>query len=96
MDTKKTLENFKKTIAWGTREEILQTIQALELERHTEILNDAKNITKENAEYVKRIAQLTLENQKISTRQFWASIIVSSVALIIAIASLIVSIVKGN
>lgn len=96
MDTKETLEKFKKTMAWGTREEILQTIQALELEKHTEILNDAKNITKENAEYVKRIAQLTLENQKISTRQFWASIIVSSVALIIAIASFIVTIVKGN
>ncbi len=94
MNTKETLENFKRTMAWGTREEILQTIQALELERHTEILNDAKNITKENAEYVKKIAQLTLENQKISTKQFWASIIVSSVALMIALASFIFSVIK--
>ena len=37
MNTKEALEKFKKTMAWGTREEILQTIQALELEKHTEI-----------------------------------------------------------
>lgn len=94
MDDNEILKKFEKAMPFASREQILQTIQALELEKHTEILNDAKNITKENAEYVKKIAQLTLENQKISTRQFWASIIVSSVALIIAIASFIVSIIK--
>lgn len=35
---------------------------------------------------------MTEENQKSSTKQFWASIIVSGVALIIALCSLIVSI----
>lgn len=57
-----------------------------------ECIQNVVNLTSENTEIVKQIAKMTEENQKSSTKQFWASIIVSSVALIIALCSLIVSI----
>lgn len=57
-----------------------------------ECIQNVVNLTSENTEIVKLIAKMTKENQKSSTKQFLASIIVSGVALIIALGSLIVSI----
>lgn len=81
-------------------------IQLNELHKQTTTLTDVKELTRinieciqnvvsltsENTETVKQIAKMTEENQKSSTKQFLASIIVSGVALIIALGSLIVSI----
>ena len=69
-------------------------IQTAELQKQTSVLEDMKELTKLNAKYVKQIAELTIENQKSATKQFWASIIVSTVALIIAFGSLIISILQ--
>lgn len=87
------------------KEKQIQT-QLNELHKQTSTLTDVKELTRinikciqnivsltfENTETVKQIAKMTEENQKSSTKQFWASIIVSGVALIIALCSLIVSI----
>ena len=82
--------------------------QMNELHQQTSTLSDVKeltkinidciknivNLTSENTETVKQIALMTAENQKSSTRQFWASIIVSITALVISIATLIVTFIK--
>ena len=82
--------------------------QLNELNKQTSTLTDVKELTRinieciknivsltsENTETVKRIAKMTEENQKSSIRQFWASIIVSGVALLIAGLSLFVSIIQ--
>lgn len=87
------------------KERQIQT-QLNELHKQTSTLTDVKELTRinieciqsivsltsENTETVKQIAKMTEENQKSSTKQFWASIIVSGFALIIALCSLIVSI----
>ncbi len=87
------------------KERQIQT-QLNELHKQTSTLTDVKELTRinieciqsivsltsENTETVKQIAKMTEGNQKSSTKQFWASIIVSGVALIIALCSLIVSI----
>ena len=87
------------------KERQIQT-QLNELHKQTSTLTDVKeltrinieciqnivNLTSENTETVKQIAKMTEENQKSSTKQFWASIIVSILALLIAIASLVISI----
>lgn len=83
-------------------------IQLNELQKQTSTLTDVKELTQinikciqnivsltsENTETVKQIAKMTEENQKSSKRQFWASIIVSTVALIIAIATLSINIIQ--
>ncbi len=82
-------------------------IQLNELHKQTSTLTDVKeltrinieciqnilSITSKNTEHVKQIAKMTEENQKSSTKQFWASIIVSISALLIAIASLVITII---
>lgn len=87
------------------KERQIQT-QLNELHKQTSTLTDVKELTRinieciqnivgltsENTETVKQIAKMTEENQKSSTKQFWASIIVSILALLIAIASLVISI----
>lgn len=87
------------------KERQIQT-QLNELHKQTSTLTDVKELTRinieciqnivgltsENTETVKQIAKMTEENQKSSTKQFWASIIVSILALLIAIASLIINI----
>jgi hypothetical protein len=50
MDNNEILKKFEKAMPFASREQILQTIQALELEKHTKILDEARDITKENAE----------------------------------------------
>jgi hypothetical protein len=89
------------------KEQQIQT-QLNELHKQTSTLTDVKELTRinieciqnivsltsENTESVKQIAKMTEENQKSSKRQFIASIIVSTVALLIAGASLFVSIVQ--
>lgn len=69
-----------------------------ELHKQTSTLTDMKDLTKinieciqnvanlisENTETAKQIAQMTAENQNSSKRYFWASFVVSIVALIIA------------
>lgn len=73
-----------------------QTTTLTDVKEHTRIniecIQNIVSLTSENTETVKQIAKMTEENQKSSTKQFWASIIVSGVALIIALCSLIVSI----
>lgn len=66
-----------------------QFIQTEELKKQTLILNEARNLTNENAAYTKQVLECTLQNQKSSTRQFLASIIIAGVALIVAILTLI-------
>lgn len=87
------------------KERQIQT-QLNELHKQTSALTDVKELTRinieciqnivsltsENTEAVKQIAKMTEENQKSSTKQFWASIIVSITAVLIAIASLIINI----
>ena len=87
------------------KERQIQT-QLNELHKQTSTLTDVKELTRinieciqnivgltsENTETVKQIAKMTEENQKSSTKQFRASIIVSILALLIAIASLIINI----
>lgn len=82
--------------------------QLNELHKQTSTLTDVKELTRinieciqnvvnlisENTETVKQIAKMTEENQKSSTKQFIASIIVSAAALIIAFSSLIISILQ--
>jgi len=82
--------------------------QTIELQKQTAALTDVKELTRvnieciqsivdlnaENTKTVKQIAQMTEENQKSSTKQFIASIIVSAAALIIAFSSLIISILQ--
>ena len=89
------------------KERQIQT-QLNELHKQTSTLTDVKELTRinieciqnivsltsENTETVKQIAKMTEENQKSSKRQFWASIIVSTVALIIAIATLSINIIQ--
>lgn len=88
------------------KERQIQT-QLNELHKQTSTLTDVKeltrinieyfqnivNLTSENTETVKQIAKMTEENQKSSTKQFWASIIVAILALLIAIASLVINII---
>lgn len=88
------------------KERQIQT-QLNELHKQTSTLTDVKELTRinieciqnivgltsENTETVKQIAKMTEENQKSSTKQFWASIIVSILALLIAIASLVINII---
>ena len=62
--------------------------QTKQISRYTEIIAE---LSKVNAEHVAQIAKRTQENQKSSTRQFWASIIVSIVAMFFGIASFVVS-----
>ena len=57
-------------------------------------IQDIVSLTSENTETIKQIAKMTEENQKSSTKQFWASIIISGIALLIAFGSLIISIIQ--
>lgn len=66
-----------------------QIIQAEELKKQTLILDEARHLTNKNAEYAKQALESALKNQKSSTRQFWASIIIAGAALIVAILTLI-------
>ena len=82
--------------------------QLNELHKQTSTLTDVKELTRinieciqniasltsENTETVKQIALMTAENQKSSTKQFWASIIISLIALVISIATLLTTILK--
>ena len=71
----------------------LSDLRALTL-INIECIKNIVNLTSENTKTVKQIALMTAENQKSSTKQFWASIIVSASALIVAGASLFVSIIQ--
>ena len=87
-------KSFERYMAMQAEKEMQPKMQTAELQKQTSALADMKELTKLNAEYVKQIAELTIENQKSATKQFIASIIVSAVALIIAGASLCVSIIQ--
>lgn len=56
--------------------------QTKQISRYAEVIAE---LSKVNAEHVAQIAKMTQENQMSSTRQFWASIIVSIIAVIIAL-----------
>lgn len=61
--------------------------QMVELEKQTTILEEAKAITAQNAEYTKQISEYTIRNEKSSKLYFWASFGLSIFALIVAILS---------
>lgn len=91
-----TFDDFHK---WEARKEIQPILQTEELKVHTEILEESMTLTKENVEATKQvieatkcIAEFTKKNQESSKVQFIASIIVSSIALIIALYSFFYSI----
>ncbi len=65
-----------------------QIIQAEELKKQTLILDEARSLTNENAGYTKKVLECTLQNQKSSTRQFWASIIIAGASLLVALFAL--------
>lgn len=65
-----------------------QFIQTEELKRQTSILEEARSLTNENAKYTKQVLECTLQNQKSSTKQFWASIIIAGASLIVAMLAL--------
>lgn len=101
-NTQSTMEFANKQVE---KERQIQT-QLNELHKQTSTLTDVKELTRinieciqnivgltsENTETVKQIAKMTEENQKSSTKQFRASIIVSILALLIAIVSLVINI----
>ena len=66
-----------------------------ELQKQTSILEDAKSITHKNAEYVKQISEYTQRNEQSSKRYFYTSIIVSIVALAVAIGSFLLQLFNG-
>lgn len=63
--------------------------QIEENKKHTDILQSVKEQTLKNVRVSQKIAKCTLENQQSSNRQFWASIIIATMALVITIISLI-------
>ena len=69
-------------------------IQIQELQKQSVILEDSNQITIENAKVVEEILNCTKQNQESSNRQFKASLIISSTALLIAIFSFIVSLIQ--
>ena len=71
----------------------LSDLRALTL-INIECIKNIVNLTSENTETVKQIALMTAENQKSSTKQFWASIIISLIALVISIATLLTTLLK--
>ena len=101
-------ESAKRMAEEQAKQEQQIRIHLNELHQQTSALTDVKELTKvniectknilgltsENTKSVKLITEMTAENQKASTRQFWASIIISASALIIAAASLFVSIIQ--
>lgn len=82
---KKSLEELIETSAEMGRAPIKQKE---ELEKQTVILEEAKAITAKNAEYTKQIAEYTIRNEKASNKQFWASTIIASAALLVSIVAL--------
>ena len=93
-------DNYPDDIwAQHIEKEVQPQKQTEELEKQTAILSilkklthinvkcveDINRLTSKNAESVKQIVEMTLENQKSSNKHFWASIIVSTIAVIIAL-----------
>lgn len=74
--------------------EMQPKIQIQELQKQSVILEDSNQITIENAKVVEEILNCTKQNQESSNRQFKASLIISSTALLIAIFSFIVSLIQ--
>ena len=101
-------ESVKRIAEEQAKKEKQIQVQMNELHQQTATLSDVReltkinidciknvvNLTSENTETVKQIALMTAENQKSSTRQFWASIIISLIALVISIATLLTTILK--
>ena len=101
-------ESVKRIAEEQAKKEKQIQAQMNELHQQTSTLSDVKeltkinidciknvvNLTSENTETVKQIALMTSENQKSSTKQFWASIIISFIALVISIATLLTTIIK--
>lgn len=101
-------ESVKKIAEEQAKKEKQIQAQMNELHQQTSTLSDVKeltkinidciknvvNLTSENTETVKQIALMTAENQKSSTKQFWASIIISLIALVISIATLLTTLLK--
>ncbi len=101
-------ESVKRIAEEQAKKEKQIQAQMNELHQQTSTLSDVKeltkinidciknivNLTSENTETVKQIALMTAENQKSSTRQFWASIIISLIALVISIATLLTTLLK--
>ena len=70
--------------------------QTEEAKKQTSLLEETKEISHENVLCTKQMINCTLENQKSSNRQFMASMVVSIVAIAIALVSLIYGVVSSN
>ena len=70
--------------------------QTEEAKKQTSLLEETKEISHENVLCTKQMINCTLENQKSSNRQFMASMVVSIVAIAIALGSLIYGVVSSN
>lgn len=62
----------------------------------TEVLQEAKNLTKENVECTKLIAEYTLKNQESAEKQYITSRNLSWIAIGIALISLIYGCISSN
>lgn len=70
--------------------------QTEEAKKQTSLLEETKEISHENVMCTKQMISCTLENQQSSNRQFMASMIMSIVAIGIALISLIYGIISSN
>lgn len=86
------IETYKKVVQQTQQ---LQE-QLIENKKQTEVLQEAKLLTKENVECTKQIAECTLKNQESSEKQHITSRNLSWVAIGIALLSLIYGCVSSN
>lgn len=70
--------------------------QTEEAKKQTSLLEETKEISHENVMCTKQMISCTLENQQSSNRQFMASMIMSIVAIGIALISLIYGVISSN
>lgn len=70
--------------------------QTEEAKKQTSLLEETKEISHENVICTKQIIACTLENQTSSNKQFKASMIISLVAIGIALVSLIYGVISSN
>lgn len=71
------------------------TQQTEEAKKQTSLLEETKEISYENVICTKQMISCALENQKSSNRQFKASMVVSIVAIVIALVSLVYGVISS-
>ena len=82
--------SFKEHMVFQVEKDMQPKVQIAELQNQTTALTNIKELTNLNTEYVKQIAELTIENQKSASKQFWASIIIAGAALFVSVVALFI------